>query len=101
VALRQDTRLPEWSTCQFWPDSAGWHRVALGDKAAQWFYVFGGQNWLGPETALRQQAAQPWLASLSAADTAAPETSQQPWPAAWFFGLFLLGAGFLWLEEKL
>ena len=101
LALRQDTRLPEWSTGQFWPDSAGWHRVALAGKAARWFYVFGGQNWLGPETALRQQAAQAWLASSATAATAESELTRQPWPAAWFFGLFLLGAGFLWLEEKL
>jgi hypothetical protein len=26
---------------------------------------------------------------------------RQPWPAGWFLGLFLLAAGFLWLEEKL
>lgn len=103
LAMRQDTRLPEWSTGYFWPDSAGWHRVALGEKATRWFYVFGGQNWLGPEISLRRQAAQPWLASLSSSDKdkAAPETSRQAWPVAWFFGLFLLGAGFLWLEEKL
>jgi hypothetical protein len=101
LALRQDTRLPEWSTGQFWPDSAGWHRVALAGKAARWFYVFGGQNWLGPETALRQQAAQAWLASSATPDDTEPELTRQPWPAAWFFGLFLLGAGFLWLEEKL
>ncbi|MBC6608447.1 hypothetical protein H8B13_16595 [Hymenobacter sp. BT188] len=101
LAIRQDTRLPEWSTGQFWPDSAGWHRVALAEKAVHSFYVFGAQNWLGPETELRQQAAQAWLADASASAAASPVLTRQAWPATWFFGLFLLGAGFLWLEEKL
>ncbi|SMB93989.1 hypothetical protein SAMN00120144_2321 [Hymenobacter roseosalivarius DSM 11622] len=101
LSMRQDTRLPEWSTGQFWPDSAGWYRVALPDKASHWFYVFGGQNWLGPENELRRQAAQAWLATSSSPRAASPELTRQSWPAAWFFGLFLLGAGFLWLEEKL
>lgn len=101
LAMRQDTRLPEWSTGQFWPDSAGWHRVTLAGKAAHSFYVFGGQNWLGPETELRQQAAQAWLADASISTATSPILTRQAWPAVWFFGLFLLGAGFLWLEEKL
>ncbi|QIL76304.1 hypothetical protein [Hymenobacter sp. HDW8] len=101
LAMRQDTRLSEWSTGQFWPDSTGWHRVTLAEKTAHSFYVFGGQNWLGPETELRQQAAQAWIADPSASVAASPILTRQAWPAAWFFGLFLLGAGFLWLEEKL
>jgi hypothetical protein len=29
------------------------------------------------------------------------DTVPEPWPVGWFFGLFLLAAGYLWLEEKL
>ncbi|HEX8659239.1 MAG TPA: hypothetical protein VF690_16990, partial [Hymenobacter sp.] len=100
VALRQDPRLPEWSTAQYWPATDGWHQVRGPGRAVHNFYVFPSSAWLGPELRERQQAAGQRSAT---ATTKGPATgrAQQPWPAAWFFGLFLLAAGFLWLEEKL
>ncbi|HEX8330658.1 MAG TPA: hypothetical protein VF629_24220 [Hymenobacter sp.] len=100
LALRQDSRLPEWSTAQFWPATAGWYRVRGPGAAVHCFYVFPAATWHSPELQERQQA----LASRTKLTTAAAEagtTVEQPWPAAWFFGLFLLAAGYLWLEEKL
>jgi hypothetical protein len=100
LPLRQDTRLPEWSTTTYWPKQSGWQQAHLpGAQPAQWFYVFGSTDWLGPELSQRTQAAAVWAAS-----GAAPRRTHQvgePWPAGWFFALFLLAAGFLWLEEKL
>ncbi|MBC6991559.1 hypothetical protein [Hymenobacter sp. BT491] len=100
LALRQDVRLPEWRTGQYWPTTAGWHRVQLPQKAAQWFYVYDTKNWVNAQIidyqALNNRAKIPASASSDASDTV-----QQPWPVAWFFGVFLLAAGFLWLEEKL
>ena len=100
LALRQDTRLPEWSTAQFWPGAAGWHQVRGPKLATHNFYVYPAAAWLGPELAERQQA----VAQRTTAFTASPAaqiTISEPWPAGWFFGLFLLAAGYLWLEEKL
>ncbi|MET4075608.1 hypothetical protein [Hymenobacter sp. UYCo722] len=103
LALRQDTRLPEWSTAQFWPGAPGWHQVRGPGRSRHSFYVYPATAWPGPELQARQQAAeQRHLESQSAtASAAAPETVAEPWPAGWFFGLFLLAAGYLWLEEKL
>ena len=100
LALRQDTRLPEWSTAQFWPGAAGWHQVRGPKPATHNFYVYPAAAWLGPELAERQQA----VTQRTTAFTASPAvqiTLTEPWPAGWFFGLFLLAAGYLWLEEKL
>ena len=101
LALAQDTRLPEWSTAQYWPATAGWHQVRGPGRTVHSFFVYDSAAWRGPELLARQQAlaARGTLASpgLATAATAV----QQPWPAGWFFGLFLLAAGFLWLEEKL
>jgi len=99
LPLAQDPRLPEWRTAQFWPGAAGWHRVQGPGATSAAFYVFAPASWRGPELAERAQAlatrpAQPAVASTQ-------DTVAQPWPTAWFFGLFLLAAGFLWLEEKL
>jgi hypothetical protein len=100
LALRQDTRLPEWSTAQFWPGTAGWHQVRGPERATHNFYVYPTTAWLGPELTERQQAAAQRI-TTSAASHVAQVTITEPWPAGWFFGLFLLAAGYLWLEEKL
>ncbi|OGX89394.1 hypothetical protein BEN47_07045 [Hymenobacter lapidarius] len=101
LALRQDPRLPEWSTAQLWATAAGWHQVRGPGKTTHSFYVFPDSAWQGPEWQERQQALR-LRSSVARATTALPpETVQVPWPAAWFFGLFLLAAGYLWLEEKL
>ncbi len=100
LALSQDTRLPEWSTAQYWPGAAGWHEVRGPGRTRYTFFVFDSAAWRGPELAERQQA----LAQrpLGAERTiGAIGSGQQQWPAGWFFGSFLLAAGFLWLEEKL
>ena len=101
LALAQDTRLPEWSTDQYWPTAAGWHQVRGPGRTVHSFYVYDSAAWRGPELLSRQQALATRGALASPSQATATTTAQQPWPAGWFFGLFLLAAGFLWLEEKL
>ena len=100
LALAQDSRLPEWHTAQFWPGRAGWHEVRGPGSARYQFFVYDSAAWRGPELAERQRA----LAGRPVARRPggeAPGSTRQPWSAGWFFSLFLLAAGFLWLEEKL
>ncbi|MDO7848209.1 hypothetical protein Q5H92_17715 [Hymenobacter sp. M29] len=100
LALRQDTRLPEWSTAQFWPQAPGWHQVAGPGRTVHHFYVYPAAAWAGPAQ-LERQMAITQRATIALPASSASETVAQPWPAGWFFGLFLLAAGYLWLEEKL
>ena len=100
LALRQDTRLPEWSTAPFWPDAAGWHQVRGPGRTAHNFYVYPAAAWSGPALAERQQAVALRTDAIPTT-TVAQDMVAEPWPAGWFFGLFLLAAGYLWLEEKL
>ena len=100
LALRQDTRLPEWSTAQYWPAAAGWYQLHGPGTLEYRFFVYPDSAWRAPErlartTALRRYGARP------ATVAAGSEVAFEPWPAGWFFGLFLLCAGYLWLEEKL
>jgi hypothetical protein len=98
LALRQDALLPEWSTATYWPARPGWQQLQRPGRPAQWLYIFDAQNWQGPE-ARRRAADAPTLAASGRA--AAPAQVQVAWPAGWFVVLFVLAAGFLWLEEKL
>lgn len=101
LALAQDTRLPEWSTAQYWPARAGWHQLRGPGRTVHSFYVYDSAAWRGPELLARQQALTERATRLGAVASATTTTVPQSWPAGWFFGLFLLAAGFLWLEEKL
>jgi hypothetical protein len=98
LALRQDALLPEWSTATYWPTQSGWQQLQRPRQQAQWLYVFGAPDWQGPE-ALRRAAALPKPATITS--TLEPTQRQVAWPAGWFVALFVLAAGFLWLEEKL
>jgi hypothetical protein len=99
LALGQDTRLPEWSTAQYWPGAAGWHEVRGPGRERSTFFVFDSAAWRGPKLAERRQALA--QRAVPVVPLGAAGTTQQPWPAGWFFALFLLAVGFLWLEEKL
>jgi hypothetical protein len=102
VALQQDEVVPEWSVGTYWPSTSGWHQ-ASGQGTSSWFYVFTKQQWQGPEASFRQQAAARWQAQHPSASqpVVAGTTATEPWSRWWGFGLFLLGSGLLWLEEKL
>jgi hypothetical protein len=101
LALAQDTRLPEWSTALYWPATPGWHQVRGPGRTAYNFYVYDSAAWRGParHAAAQALAARPVL--TGSAQGAETSGVPQPWPAGWFFGAFLVAAGFLWVEEKL
>jgi hypothetical protein len=101
LALAQDTRLPEWSTALYWPATPGWHQVRGPGRTAYNFYVYDSAAWRGPtrQAAAQALAARPVL--TGSAQGAETSGVPQPWPAGWFFGAFLVAAGFLWVEEKL
>ena len=100
LALRQDARLPEWSTAQLWPRAAGWHQVRGPGRATHNFYVYPATAWPGPTLTERQQAAAQRTTASAASQTAQISVTE-PWPTGWFLGMFLLATGYLWLEEKL
>ncbi|NVO30929.1 hypothetical protein [Hymenobacter lapidiphilus] len=106
ATLRPDAQVPEWSTATYWPTVAGWHEARTG-AARQWFYVYAPGQWRGP--------GQPQWQLAAATATAAPATAvatveslgaggtagREAWPRWWGYVLVVVGAGMLWLEEKL
>ena len=101
LALRQDSRLPEWSSAQYWPASAGWHQVRGPGAATHSFYVYPASAWQGPEGEERRLVLENRETQVAPAHLQSAEFKSEPWPLGWFFGLFLLAAAYLWFEEKL
>lgn len=100
VALRQDEYVPEWTTAPYWPTAPGWHEAQTG-AARHWFYVFRPTDWRGPAYQQWQQTAATGRLESVVQSTNATELHRTTWPRWWGYLLFLLGAGLLWLEEKL
>ncbi|QNH62061.1 hypothetical protein [Hymenobacter sediminicola] len=98
LALLQDTGLPEWNTATYWPAQTGWQQLQRPGQVNQWVYVFGKNHWLGPQ---QQSWAQMALSAQSVSSKPVLLAVTVAWPVGWFFALFVLAAGFLWLEEKL
>lgn len=81
VYLAQDARLSFLWRGKYWPERAGWQAISrpMGDTV--WWYV--------------------WPAVRNAATGEHVGREQVEFPKIWFWGLFLLGAVFLWVERKM
>jgi hypothetical protein len=89
----------------FWPRREGWHAATTTAGAPFRWYVFNRSDWPGLRSRHRYHATRAYLAAGNPATSAdakvAPITRQEAVPPAWFYGLFLLSVGYLWVERKL
>jgi hypothetical protein len=101
VHFRQDASFAERFQTTFWPDSTGWYTVRTDQGVPHGFYVFGPEDWKTVQQS-RQRAATLAKNTQGTSERVAQSVmnSQEEIPAIWFFLLFLMSSGFLWLEEK-
>lgn len=102
MSFEQDQHLPEQFRTTFWPQSTGWHVTETPEAPDFYFFVQDTLNWeyeptQQKRTATRQFAAQQDV-TVRAGNLA---TTEEQVPILWFFLLFVVSSGFLWLEEKL
>lgn len=87
----------------FWPRQAGWHQVALAGGEPRWFYVYEKTNWQTWQAAQKINATQQHAAryaNLPAQRREMISARARPIAMFWFFVIFLLGSGYLWVERK-
>ncbi|MCC9167351.1 hypothetical protein [Pontibacter harenae] len=86
----------------FWPHQTGWHVAQTPDAPPYYFFVQDTASWAFESIQQRQQATQAYVArqSIKSAEATIAYQEEQV-PLIWFFLLFVLSSGFLWLEEKL
>lgn len=91
---------------KLWATQQGWHQLQVKNDTTEQtpLYIFGKQDWQSWQTIQQIRANEQWAskhASQSKTAQATPLTQREPIPLGYFFGVFLLCAGFLWLEPKL
>ncbi|MDX5480551.1 MAG: hypothetical protein LPK07_02605, partial [Hymenobacteraceae bacterium] len=103
LPLAQNPVQPEQFRGTFWPRQSGWHQVQTTEDAPPYyFFVQTPGDWTSENIAARKQATQAFVAKQKlqpAGESVAYQEEQVP--LIWFFALFVLSSGFLWLEEKL
>ncbi|MCJ8163923.1 hypothetical protein MKJ04_03655 [Pontibacter sp. E15-1] len=102
LPLAQNPVQPAQFSGTFRPHRSGWHRAQAPDTAPYFFFVQDTSDWVFADLQARRQETQAFLAQQQASPTAdgAIAYTQKPLPLLWFFLLFVLSSGFLWLEEK-
>lgn len=101
IPLQEDPYLDEVWYGRSWLSEPGWHRLEVGEESLD-VYAFLQEAWPGLKRSKKQQQ------SIIHAQTDRPlqladqkKVVQEPISRFWFYLLFLLGAGFLWLAPKL
>jgi len=100
LPLRERWEWPNEWTATVWPEKAGWQTITSSAGDSTLFFVFDSAAW--PLRKARQLQAQ---TAEHALESAAPMRTEiqtlrpvSPW---YFYGLFLLAIGFLWVEQRL
>jgi len=99
IPLREDTRLDDVWHGQLWAGKPGWHILDPNQASGLHYYVSAPGSW---ET-MRQNSQRGQNLRASITDRANSETVQvqQEIPVLYFFVVFVMAAGFLWIAPKL
>lgn len=94
----------EWKAT-IWPNNTGWHQLSLQEVLAPqyWFYVPEAADWQSLRIHQQLVENKQWALEhpVKAQNLANDLMSSQAIPLYYFYILFLVAAGALWLEEKL
>ncbi|MFD2246849.1 hypothetical protein [Pontibacter ruber] len=103
IALQQHPHQPEQFSSTFWPRHTGWHVVESPDVEPFYFLVQDSVAWPHQAILAKREATEQFVQqqSIKLAATTTTDFTKEQVPVIWFFLLFVLSSGFLWLEEKL
>ncbi|QCR23897.1 hypothetical protein [Pontibacter sp. SGAir0037] len=101
-SFAQDAMQPERFTTTFWPRQSGWHKAEAPEAEPYYFYVQDTTSWKFADLQAKQEAVAAFIAQQHVVSAATPLAyTKETIPLIWFFCLFVMSSGFLWLEEKL
>ena len=82
----------------YWPAERGWNSISIVDKTSDLF-VFGSDDWPIQKSRRMQRLTASYAGELANIEGHSVTTSVpiSPW---YFFGLFVLAFGYLWVEQR-
>jgi len=81
----------------FWPLKEGWQEINAAGST-QYLYVYNHQDWPMVKASEQMAATTAWAQHGS--NTVTTGDTGMVWKKWWFLAIFLLAAGFLWIERK-
>ncbi|WP_299990126.1 hypothetical protein [uncultured Pontibacter sp.] len=102
IALQQNVHQPEVYEGTFWPRRKGWHVVESQGVEPFYFLVQDSAAWTHQSIQAKREATLQFATQQQRKQTISSIAyAEEQAPVIWFFLLFVLSSGFLWLEEKL
>lgn len=103
VPLINQADLPFTWTGTFWPQKPGWQAGIQLNGDAWYWYAYGKQDWKNVRAATKIQLTKQMAAENGVKNVTGAGSAVSQWVAikkVWFFLLFLLCCGYLWVENK-
>ncbi|MEL7003690.1 MAG: hypothetical protein AAFN93_13290 [Bacteroidota bacterium] len=101
IPLIQDINLPDHWVGSYWPIKTGWHNIRVGDSLNyETFYVHHESSWYTMRLYQRSLINKRFF-NLSNEEKPTLAMAKKQINPLWFLLLFLVSAGYLWLEPKM
>ncbi len=101
LPLLEDVLIDDYWHTTTWTGKPGWHLLTTQDSTALHYYVSPESEWNALRIANQQQQHLSNKPSIVSKKESNLTTEHKPISPLWFFVIFLLASGFLWLAPKL
>jgi hypothetical protein len=101
LPLQEDVLIDNYWHASTWTSKPGWHSLTTQDSTAFHYYVSLENEWNTLRIANQQHAHRAHATSVLSKAGKKLVTEHKPIAPVWFFIVFLMSSGFLWLAPKL
>jgi hypothetical protein len=101
LPLQEDVLIDNYWHASTWAGKSGWHSLTIQDTTTLHYYVSPEYEWNALRTAQQQRQHQSNSSSSIAKNKSTLTIEHKLISSLWFFMVFLLASGFLWLAPKL
>lgn len=104
VYLQQDRLLPFIQTSIYWPAQTGWIPQVNTEGKINWLYIYKNNDWNAVNALNKLRATKIYASKNFSAENKNNVVEKDvplSVPKIYFFIIFIMSSGFLWLEKKL
>lgn len=102
LAFAQDAQKPELWTARYWPLTSGWQTTTIAGNSDYHWFAYEKNDWPYISAAEKIAAGRRYSEQKTAVNSSSVSKKESgPVPLFYFFLLFLISCGFLWMERKI